>query len=140
VDPHPGSAPPAAAPHGSRSARWLLRTAGFLFLGLGAVGVVVPGLPTTPLVLVAAACFARSSPRLHRWLLANRVFGPLIRNWQEHRSISPRARRTAISMIVAVGVLTVGFLLTNLILRVAVAATMLAVIVWLSRLPVRQGD
>jgi uncharacterized membrane protein YbaN (DUF454 family) len=130
-------APPGAAPSDSRATRWLFRAAGFLFIGLGAVGVVVPGLPTTPLVLVAAACFTRSSPRMHRWLLANRVFGPLIRNWQEHRSISPGDRRIAITMIVAVGVVTVGFLLSNLVLRIVVAATMLAVIGWLSRLPVR---
>lgn len=127
-------APPKTAPG---AARWLLRAAGVAALALGAVGVVVPGLPTTPLVLVAAACFARSSPRLHRWLLANRVFGPLIRDWQESRSVAPRTKAVAIATIVAFGILTVTVLLDHTLLRLAVGVTMLAVIVWLTRLPAR---
>jgi hypothetical protein len=51
---------------------------GVFFLLIGGVGVVLPLLPTTPFVLVAAACFARSSPGMHAWLLGSRVFGPVI--------------------------------------------------------------
>jgi hypothetical protein len=82
-------------------------------------------------------CFARSSPRLHRGLLANRLFGPLIRDWQEHRSIAPQAKRAAIATIVVVGAVTVGFVISHALLRVTVVVTMAAVIVWLSRLPAR---
>jgi uncharacterized membrane protein YbaN (DUF454 family) len=75
----------------------LWRIAGALSLALGAIGIVVPVLPTTPFVLLAAFCFARGSPALHRWLLANRAFGPLLRDWEEHRSIERRTKIVAIA-------------------------------------------
>lgn len=65
---------------------------GFVSLGLGMVGIVVPGLPTTPLVLLAAYFFSKSSPRFHRWLLNNRIFGKYIRNYQQNPSISLRTK------------------------------------------------
>lgn len=74
---------------------------GLLCVGMGALGVVLPLLPTTPFVLLGAFFFARSSPRLHAWLLRHRVFGPLISNWKETRSISPTAKLSAVLAIVA---------------------------------------
>lgn len=65
-------------------------------MGLGIFGLVLPLLPTTPFMLLAAACFAKSSPRLHDWLLAHRVFGPAIHDWRDYRAISPRAKRMAL--------------------------------------------
>lgn len=76
--------------------RLLLTAAGLLALGLGLLGVVLPGLPTTPFVLLAALCFTRASPRLHRWLQHNRVTGPLLRDWEAHRSLTLRVRRVAL--------------------------------------------
>jgi uncharacterized membrane protein YbaN (DUF454 family) len=75
-------------------ALWL--TVGCVAVALGAIGVVLPLLPTTPFLIVAAWCFARSSRRLHRWLLANRHFGPLIRNWQENGAIDRRSKTLAV--------------------------------------------
>lgn len=72
--------------------RWLLTVAGCLALGLAALGVVLPGLPTTPFVLLAAACFAKASPRLHAWLLKHRHLGPLVRDWEAHRSLPLRVK------------------------------------------------
>ena len=79
---------------------WIL--IGLTSLALGIVGVVVPLLPTTPFVLLSAYCFARSSPRLHDRLMANRTFGPLIRNWEQHRAIAPRAKLLAVLSMAAV--------------------------------------
>ena len=76
---------------------------GVLFLGTGIVGIVVPLLPTTPLVLVAAACFAKSSPRTYRWLLESERFGPTIKNWEANRCIPLRVKWIAVTMIVLVG-------------------------------------
>jgi len=80
---------------------------GLLFVGFAFLGVVLPGLPTVPLLLLAAACFARSSPRLHDWLLENNLFGPLIRDWQEYRIIPMRAKVIGISMLLLVGYFSV---------------------------------
>lgn len=74
-------------------------------VALGAAGVVLPLLPTTPFVLLAAWAFAQSSPRLHQWLVTHRIFGPLIDNWHRHRAISRSAKRASIvSMVVVLGV------------------------------------
>ena len=72
--------------------RGLWLTAGMLFLGLGLLGVLLPILPTTPFLLLAAWCFARSSPRLEAWLLEHRVFGPPLRDWRERGAINRRAK------------------------------------------------
>jgi len=79
------------------------RLLGFLFLGVGALGVVLPLLPATPFVLLSAACFARSSERWHAWMLANETFGPMIRNWETHRCISHRIKLIGILSMIFVG-------------------------------------
>lgn len=72
-----------------RWAWWLLAYAS---LGVGFVGIVVPGLPTVPFVLLSAFAAARGSERLHRWLLSHRLFGPMIVDWQAHGAVSRRAK------------------------------------------------
>lgn len=103
---------------------WIL--SGGLALALGLAGIVLPLLPTTPFVLLAAFCFARSSPRLHGWLLAHRTFGPIIHNWSEHRAIPPRAKRAAIlAMLAALGLsLALGLRWEILALQAAVLIVM----------------
>ena len=78
---------------------WLLRGAGLLTLTLGLIGIVVPLLPTTPFLLLSAACFARSSQRLYNWLLAHRWFGPTIRDYRLHRAVSLRAKVLALALL-----------------------------------------
>lgn len=78
---------------------WLLRGAGLLTLTLGVVGIVVPLLPTTPFLLLSAACFARSSDRLYHWLMAHRWFGPTIRNYRLHGAVSLRAKVLALALL-----------------------------------------
>ncbi len=82
--------------------RTLWLTLGLTFLALGLIGAVLPVLPTTPFLLVAAAAFARSSPRLHGWLITHPLFGPPIRNWQEHGAISTGAKRLSIGTMAVV--------------------------------------
>ena len=66
--------------------------AGTLFVILGAVGVFVPVLPTTPFLLLAAAFYARSSRRLYHWLLSNRLFGEYVRKYREGRGLPLRLK------------------------------------------------
>lgn len=85
---------------------WLLL--GLSAIALAGLGAALPLLPTTPFVLLAAFAFARSSERLHDWLLRHRVFGPLIHNWRAHGAISRRAKIFGLLSIVAVLVVSVA--------------------------------
>ena len=89
--------------------RTLYLIAGFVSLILAAFGVVLPLLPTVPFVILAAFCFARSSPALERRLLEHRSFGPHIRRWREHGAISRRGKRAAL-VAFAVSALAAPFL------------------------------
>ncbi len=82
--------------------RGLYIALGLIFVGFGYLGAVLPVLPTTPFLLVASFCFARSSPRLHRWLRRTPYFGHLIRDWEEHRGIRPRVKAFAITLVLLV--------------------------------------
>ena len=95
---------PAPQLHRSRAVRTLLWIVGSLSLALGIVGIVLPGLPTTPFILLAAACYAKASPRLHQWLLNHRWFGAMLRDWERERSLTRRTKTIAVaSMVVMIG-------------------------------------
>ena len=72
--------------------KWLLISLGVFSVGLAVIGIFVPLLPTTPFLLLAAACFVRSSHRLYTWLMTHRWLGPPIRNYREHRAVSRQAK------------------------------------------------
>ena len=98
---------------------------GLLFVGLAVLGMLLPVLPTTPLLLLALACFARSSERLHEWLLSHRAFGPVLKNWHETRSMPRRAKIAAVASIVVVGGTSVLFFVKGTELKFTVAAILL---------------
>jgi len=79
--------------------RVLLIVAGTLFTGLGILGMFVPLLPTTPFLLLAAACYARSSQRFYHWLLNNRWFGSYIRNYREGKGVPLKAKVFTIALL-----------------------------------------
>ena len=76
--------------------KWLLMSLGVLAMVVGLIGVVVPLLPTTPFLLLAAACFVRSSDTMYGWLTSNRLFGGFIRDYREQRGVSARAKIMAL--------------------------------------------
>ena len=123
--------------HGSRWVRGLLWTTGVIALLLGAIGVVLPGLPTTPFVLLAGACFVRASPRAHAWLLRNRTFGPLLREWEEHRSIPRRVRRIGLTTMALTALVSVWYFAGQPWLQATVLAGLAIGAVTVLRLPSR---
>tara|TARA_B100000953_G_scaffold285329_1_gene265839 strand:- start:334 stop:747 length:414 start_codon:yes stop_codon:yes gene_type:complete len=80
--------------------RFLWVGLGCLFVGLGAIGAVVPGMPTTVFLVLAAACFIRSSQKLYDWLISNKTFGPYLKDYREGKGIPLRAKVLALSLIV----------------------------------------
>lgn len=79
---------------------------GLLAVVLGVIGIWLPGLPTTPFMILAAACFARSSDRMHHWLLSHKTFGPMIHDWQKRGAISKRAKKLSVLMMAAAFAMT----------------------------------
>lgn len=102
----------------------------YLALALGLVGIVVPGLPTTPFVLLAAWAAARGSRRLHRWLHAHRVFGPMIADWERSGAVSRRAKWSATLAMIACA--AIFFLTAPKLWMAATGTTIMAIVaVWL---------
>lgn len=97
-------------------ALWIV--AGGLATVLGTLGALLPLLPTTPFALLAAFCFMQGSERLHRWILAHRVFGPLIRDWQRSGAISARAKTIAVITMALTFALSAAFGVRPLILLI----------------------
>jgi uncharacterized membrane protein YbaN (DUF454 family) len=110
---------------------------GFVFLGIGMLGVVVPVLPTTPFILLAAACFARSSRRFHDWLLEHRHFGPLVREWRQYRSIPYRVKLFAIGMMASTLTLSIVFFVPKGWPQAALALFGVLLAAWLYNVPSR---
>lgn len=108
---------------------------GWLSLGLGIVGIFLPLLPTTPFVLLAAWCFARSSERWHRWLLSHRIFGPVIRDWLEHRAMRTENKRRALVLIILT--FTLSILVVELwALKLGLLVLGAGLVTWMWRIPV----
>lgn len=113
---------------------------GWCFFGLGAVGAVVPGLPTVPLMLVALWAFSRSSPRFHDWLYGHPVFGPPLQQWRTHRVISIRAKLLAAASILASSVYMAFFTDMSAWLKASVAVVMGTGLIYILLQPSRVQD
>jgi uncharacterized membrane protein YbaN (DUF454 family) len=83
----------------SITAKYFLVITGWLSVILGVIGIVVPLLPTTPFILLAATCFAKSSPRFHMWIKQHKYFGPIIHHYQSGQKIPAAVRNRAILFV-----------------------------------------
>jgi len=111
---------------------WLMLA--LFFIGLGSVGAVLPLLPTTPFLLLATMCASRSSPALHAWLYSHPRFGPLLRDWRDHRAIRPRAKITAL-ILVALSWGWMWISVEPLYARLSASAVMAGVVTFLATRP-----
>lgn len=132
---HPPQKP--ARKHHRPEVRWMFLLLGLGFVGLGVAGIFLPVLPTTPFMLLAAACFARSSERFYHWLLNHRVFGATVREWQQHRSIPRRSKWLAIITMAATLAVSVVFFVPHTELQVALALFGVVLAIYLYRIPSR---
>lgn len=119
-------------PNSGRMKRGFFILAGTIFLALGVVGIVLPILPTTPFLLLAAACYYKGSERMHRWMLNNRWFGGYIRNYKEGRRMSLRAKVFTLSLLwVVIGysaLFIVNLILVQMILLIIAVGVSIHVI------------
>ncbi len=115
--------------------RAVLVCLGLILVGLGALGALLPLLPTTPFLLLASFCFVRSSPRLNRWLVRSRLFGPFLRDWQKHRGVRLHVKVIAITLLA--GAVTASLTLGDLpaYLQALLVALALIGLVVVLRLP-----
>lgn len=116
--------------------RVVLLVSGWLCVGLGLIGVLLPLLPTTPFMILASICFARSSPRCHRWLLSRPHLGPAIQDWEREGAIRTRAKVLAILVLVLVIGATAVFAPVTLAVRLSVVGVGVAVAAFIYSRPV----
>jgi uncharacterized membrane protein YbaN (DUF454 family) len=119
--------------------RQLLLVAAAVFLGLGLLGAVLPGLPCTPFVLLTSYCLARSSPRLNAALHRSRLFGPLIRDWQHRGGIRRRVKYQSIAVVIIVVAASLLLGAHSLLLASTIGALAMIGIVIILRLPEVEG-
>ena len=110
---------------------------GTLFLLLGIIGIFLPILPTTPFLLLATACYARSSRRFYNWLMNHPAFGPLIIEWRIYRSIPWRVKLVAITTMVLTFGSSILFFIRDGWLQLALTFFGLMMAIWLYRIPSR---
>ena len=132
----------ACKKQGQRLVRALWFIAGTICVVLGAVGIVLPILPTTPFLLAAAACYYKSSERMHRWLLNNKWFGEYIRNYTEGRGLPMKTKIAALTVLWITIVFSTVFMLGRLLpaqlvlpMQLIMVAIAIAVSIHILRLP-----
>ncbi|HEX7044799.1 MAG TPA: YbaN family protein [Burkholderiales bacterium] len=123
--------------HASPLVRGAFLALGTLCVVVAVIGVVVPVLPTTPFLLLAAACYVRASARFYNWLLNSPAFGPLVLEWRRHRSIPWRTKITAIVLMSTTLAASIVFYVDNGYARAGLALLGVGLAVWLYRIPSR---
>ncbi len=117
--------------------RAVLLVVGTASLVLGVIGIVLPVLPTTPFLLVTAACYARASTRLYSWLLGQRSLGPIVVEWRRSRSLPPGVKSRAL-IVVAITFTVSVILVDALLVRLVLVATGVILAAFLYRIPTAQ--
>jgi len=114
--------------------RTILISLGLLCVGLGFVGVFVPGIPTTIFLIIALWAFTKSSEKLRHWLLNHKRFGPILNNWQEHKVV-PRRAKILMVVLMSLAVILFYYSLQSLILTIGLIIILVSVAIYVISLP-----
>ena len=119
----------------SKLMRKLLIFAGTFFVVIGIIGIFLPLLPTTPFLLLAAWCYARSSERFYNWLINNKWFGEYIKNYREGKGVPLKVKILSISFLWITILISVYFFVTNIYIRLILIAIAIAVTIHILSFP-----
>jgi uncharacterized membrane protein YbaN (DUF454 family) len=122
----------------SRTLRSVFLVLGIFFLGLAFIGIVVPLIPTVGPVLLAAYFFSKSSERFDQWLIQNRLFGGIVRDWRAGLGFTIRAKSIAIGAIIVTFTISIVFVVDQSIIRVALFALAAALVIYIAQLPTKR--
>ena len=122
----------------SRLLRSFFLALGIFFLGLAFVGIVIPLIPTVGPVLLAAYFFSKSSERFDKWLVENRLFGGIVRDWRAGLGFTIRAKSIAIGAIIVTFSISIIFVIDQPIIRVALFTLAAALVVYIAQLPTKR--
>jgi len=123
----------------SKLVRLLWNAAGTLFLTLGLVGIPLPLLPTTPFLLIAAACYLRGSKRMYNWMMMNRYFGAYLRDYLEGKGLAIRTKIVTLLVLWSVIAFSAAFATEITFVRVGLLAVAVGVTIHLLTLKTRRG-
>ena len=125
--------------HGSLSVRIFLVFLGTFFVVIGIVGIFLPILPTTPFMLLAAGCYAKSSSRFYNWIMNNKIFGPIIREWRQYRSIPRKAKYIAMALLVLSFGTSIVFFVPIFFVQILLTVMCIGMLIFMWRIPVRES-
>ena len=114
--------------------RIILLSLGFLCVGLAFIGIFVPGIPTTPFLIVALWAFAKSSKKFHAWLLNHKRFGTVLRNWESHKVVPIKAKILMVILQIT-AVAMIQYSLNNIFITIGLAVLLLCVASYVISLP-----
>ena len=114
--------------------RSILISLGWLCVGLGFIGIFVPGIPTTIFLIIALWAFTKSSPKLRHWLLNHKRFGPILNNWQKHKVV-PRRAKILMVVLMSLAVILFYYSSQSLILTIGLIIILVSVAIYVISLP-----
>ena len=114
--------------------RIILLSLGLLCVGLAFIGIFVPGIPTTPFLIVALWAFAQSSKKFHTWLLNHKRFGAILRNWESHKVVPKKAKILMVTLQIS-AVVMIQYSLNNIFITISLAVLLLCVAWYVISLP-----
>ena len=118
--------------------KWLLIAAGTFFLAIGIIGIFVPLLPTTPFLLLAATCYAKSSEKFYNWLLNNRIFGKYIKDYRESKGIPGKTKAVTIFILWLTITLSAMLAVQNIFLRIILLLIAVGVTIHIAKIKTKK--